>query len=43
MAQRLACWPCNSRVYGSVLRTASVSDETISRGSVSMISLLVGH
>ena len=36
MAQWLACWPCNSRVAGSILRSFNLLDETINRGPVSV-------
>ena len=36
LAQRLACWPCSLRVIGLILRSSSLSDETINQGIASM-------
>ena len=42
IVQWLACWTCNPRVAGSILRSSSLSDETINRGPVSMTLAVSG-
>ena len=36
VGQWLVCWLCNPEVAGSILRSSSLSDETVNRGPISM-------